>query len=280
MLNEIKDKKKFHWRSFTTFYIIISFLIMSISGIILYFSPPGRVAYWAEWRFIALTKTNWQAIHTIFTFLFIAAASFHIYFNWKVITSYLKIKMQEGMKKKRELALSSSLGAIILVLTIINVPPFSTVMNWGDDLSNSWATKETEPPIPHAELLTVYEFGELIKLPVAEIQNRLKKNGVITNDSTLTIKEIAAKNEITPQKLYEFLNVKKTSSNKITLTEGSGYGRKTIGEISELLSVPLQKAINNLKKKGIDATSEDNIRDLASSNNMLPIEVVRIIQTD
>lgn len=275
----IKSKKQFHWRSFITFYIIISFLIMSISGLILYFAPPGRVAYWTEWKFIALTKTNWQAIHTIFTFIFVAATVFHIYFNWKVITSYIKSKINESMKRKRELVYSSTFGLLIMIFTITNVPPFSTVMDFGDDLSNSWATQETEPPVPHAELLTVSEFADIIKKPPGFIVKKLNENNIKVPNSSITIKELAANYNITPKRLYEIIQDKNTYGSLSSLL-GSGLGRKSLSDVSKQFNIPIQDVLLRLKSKGIAASFENNIRDLALKHNISPVEVFKMIKTN
>ena len=119
-----QDKaKKFHGKSFTSFISVLSFLIMSISGIFLYFAPPGRVALWSKWTFLFLTKEQWQAVHTILSLAFIIAAIFHIYFNWSILIGYIKKKLQQGINKKRELLWSTIFTLIITGLTIANIPP-------------------------------------------------------------------------------------------------------------------------------------------------------------
>ncbi len=268
---------KIYWRSLVTFLVILTFLIISISGIVLYFAPPGRVAYWSIWKFMALTKTQWQALHTIFTFLFIIGAAVHIYFNWKVIVSYLKVKINEGMKRRKELILSSTTAALILILTLAGTPPFSSVMELGDKLSNSWATQETEPPVPHAELLTIPEFAGVIKIPVVKLITTLKNNGVIVEDSLSTIKQVAESNNLSPQQLYGIFQ-KNGRGFKTTFYEGSGLGRKSINEISTQMGIPIASALNKLKTNGINADPESSIRDIATRNNRLPIEIVKILQ--
>ncbi|MBD3287680.1 DUF4405 domain-containing protein, partial [candidate division KSB1 bacterium] len=125
------NRSKFHFKSFTSLFVFLSFLMMTISGIILYFTPPGRVAHWSEWRFWALTKEQWQAQHTIFSLLFIIFAALHIYYNWKVFIGYIKKQAQKGLNRKREIAWATVLTILVAILTQVNVPPFSTIMNWG-----------------------------------------------------------------------------------------------------------------------------------------------------
>ena len=82
-------EKKFNRRAFISLYIVISFLIMTVSGLILFLAPPGRIANWTDLTIIGLTKSQWQTLHTVFTFLFVIAAAFHIYYNWRLINLFL-----------------------------------------------------------------------------------------------------------------------------------------------------------------------------------------------
>ena len=94
-------KDGFYWRAFVTFYVIFSFVVIAASGLVLFLSPPGRVANWSQWSFGALLKSDWQAVHTVFALLFLAAAAFHIYFNWRVILNYIRLKVGEGLHRGR-----------------------------------------------------------------------------------------------------------------------------------------------------------------------------------
>jgi len=71
---------------------------MIVSGIILYIAPPGRIAKWTSIPIIGLEKYQWQALHTIFTFLFIIANGFHLFFNWKPFLSYLSNKRKQVLR--------------------------------------------------------------------------------------------------------------------------------------------------------------------------------------
>ena len=53
---EEKSKCKFNKRGFTTLVITVSFLILVVSGIILYFTPTGRVVRLSGWTMFGLDK--------------------------------------------------------------------------------------------------------------------------------------------------------------------------------------------------------------------------------
>ncbi len=42
----------------TSLTALISFLLLVLNSIVLYITPHGRIAYWADWRFWGLTKTG------------------------------------------------------------------------------------------------------------------------------------------------------------------------------------------------------------------------------
>ncbi len=266
---------KFNKKAFVSFSILFMGIIITLTGIVLYFAPPGRVAYWVEWKFLGLTKENWQAVHTIFAFLFAIAVGFHIYYNWVIFWSYIKSKVQRGIKMGRELAWAGGLTILILVLTIAQVPPFSTVMDFGEYLSDSWSNEQTEPPIPHAELLSLKEYCEKTELPLEEVLQRLRNQGVKGVDSLKTIGEIAEINGITPAELGQKISGKSASGSN---GAGYGYGRMTIAQICRQLQIPESLAVERLKTAGINFQPEEILRDIAERNEVKPIDLFKIIK--
>lgn len=278
-------KNKFNWRGFVSLYITLSFLIMTISGIILYVAPPGRVAHWSYWGLLGLTKTEWQAIHTIFTFIFVGFLGFHIFFNWKPLIHYLKSKTKTGLKLHKELSLAIILSLLIFGFTYFEFPPFSTVMNIGEEITDSWSTEENEPPIPHAELLTVTKFAETIKIPFEELKNLLTEKGYIVTDTSMTIEKLAAVYKVTPSKIYNDIKVNnKVSNSALTVeteyVEGSGYGRKKISDIFKENNLSWEEGVKILESAGIEIKKDDKLKNIADDNNKIPIDLIKIIRMD
>ena len=167
------SRKKFSWKAFTSLYVTYSFLIMIFTGIILYIAPAGRIAKWSHISILGLEKDSWQAIHIIFTFLFIVAGGFHLYYNWKPFVSYLKTKVQERSGIRKELVLSTFVTLVILLTTLFNLPPFSYVIDLGEYFTDLWATEQTEPPVPHAEAMSIKELSKAINIPVEDLLKNL-----------------------------------------------------------------------------------------------------------
>jgi hypothetical protein len=273
------NKQDFYWRAFVTFYIVLSFLVIAASGLVLFISPPGRVANWAQWTFAGVTKAGWQAIHTVFTFLFVGAAVLHVYFNWRVIVAYVKSKVGVGVRRGRELAFASGLTVMVLGLTLAGLPPFSSVMSYGETVKNSWSNPATEPPVPHAELWTLSKFAETTKVPVETARRNLERAGMpVESGDDATLAVIAARYKVTPREVYAKA-LGTTKSAPVPLAEGGGYGQKSVQQISEQLDVPLDKALERLRRAGIaEPTATSTLRELATANARRPFEIAQIIQ--
>jgi hypothetical protein len=271
-------KNAFYWRAFVTFYVILSFVIIAVSGLVLFISPPGRVANWSQWTFGALQKADWQAVHTVFTLLFLGAIALHLYFNWRVILNYLRRKVGEGLHRGKEMGLALAVGAAVLVLTIVGFPPFSTVMTFGEQVKNSWSDPATEPPVPHAELWTVTKFAETNKMTVDQAMDNLRQAGMTAPGTDVTLQSLATVYKVTPRQVY-LKALGQTKAATVPVAEGGGFGRKTVGQLCEETNIPVETALERLRRAGFTAaTAESNMRQLATQNGRRPIEVAQIIQ--
>jgi hypothetical protein len=267
---------KFHFKVFVSFYVVFSFLALAVSGIVLYVSPPGRIANWSVWRLLLLSKAQWQAVHTIVALAFLVAAGFHVYFNWQVLVAYVKSKLRAGIRMKRELAAASLAGAAILAVSITGVPPFGTVMDVGEDIKNSWSTMSSEPPIPHAELMTVARLSETVRIPAEKAVANLEKQGITVAQPTMTVQQIADEHKLTPQQVYEKIQ-SEDAKPKASLAEGGGWGRMNVQQVCERFSMPVDAGVARLQAAGIEATASTAIRELATSRGKTPLDIARII---
>jgi hypothetical protein len=266
--------QKFNRRAFTSLYIVISFLIMAVSGLVLFLAPPGRIANWSNPAILGLIKSQWQAIHTVFTFLFIIATIFHIYDNWRPLMAYLRSRVQKSFRIRREFFVAGILVTALFILTVGDVPPFSSLMQLSENLSFAWATPEMEPPVPHAELMTIGQIAESTGKPPAELLSNLAREGFGKNEITTKLGKLAAIFNISPQQLYIRMLAEKPAES-IT---GSGFGRMRILELSERLEIPLDVCLLRLHQNGIEAEANSILKELADKAGLNPHTVLAIIR--
>jgi len=296
-------KKFINFRGFVSLLTAFSFLFAFISGIILYFTPQGRIAYWINWKFLGLTKTDWTNMHIIFGIVFMLTAFFHLYYNWNALINYIYSKAKKAMNLKKELAIVSLLIVLSFIGSLEPFPPFSLIIDFSDYLKNAWIkSPDYEPPYGHAELLSLEEFSKRRNIELNQAINALKSKNIKISSTKESLSVIAKNNGISPKEVYEILKplegtlptvlakvsdvkeVSKTSKESKTSKwtkdeiirefEGKGLGKKTLKQICDENKVDIQKALSKLKNKGIVASEKDTLRQIAEKNNTSPIEVL------
>jgi len=145
------------WRNLASLFLALSGIIISISGIVLFIAPPGRYAHAVDWRILGLDKGQWEAAHTMFSFVAVIFAIIHVVINWKSLVNYLWKRTKQAYRLKRELTISIALILIIGVGTVMAWPPFSTVMDWGEALSDAWESSYSTVIIDEHDSLLVDE---------------------------------------------------------------------------------------------------------------------------
>lgn len=269
------EKSKFSWKAFISIGLFYSFIIIFITGIVLYLAPAGRVSNWINWKLFGITKESWQAIHTIFAFSFAILSIFHLFtINWKLFWNYLKSKTANGVNKKREFYISTALTALIFMGVIFTIPPFSSIMDFGETLKESWESTETAPPIPHAELLTLNELAEkLDSISIDRITNKLELNKIKFDGPNETLSEISLKNNIPPIDIYNIIT-KKSPAGLV----GSGIGRKTLEEFVKENNLDINQVMNILKDNNIKVQKDQTLKDIAAENDMAPKDIFDMIK--
>ena len=271
-------KKKFNWRSFISFGLFYYFLFLLFSGVILYISPPGRIANWTNWQLIGLTKSQWQTMHTNFAYLFAILSILHLFtINWKTFWSYIKSKMKSGLNRKMEFILASLLTVFIFLGVVYGLPPFSSVMDIGEHLKEGWEKTNEAPPVPHAEEFTIAQLSEeILKISETTIISKLTKLGIEVENSEQNLKELALQVALSPQELYNTLTGKSHNAGEKILP-GGGLGRKSLQQIADENNLLLDDLLIRLENEGIKASGEDLIRDLADRYNLIPSEILTVL---
>ncbi len=276
----MKNNLKFNIRSFTSFALVISTLIMSWSGFILYVAPPGRIANWGTWKLMLFTKTEWQALHTIFSYLFFILVIIHLFFvNWKTFLTYFKSKLKAGLNKKWELSAAIIVTVFIFIGTLQSWPPFSPVMKFGETLRESWEGDFTSPPVLHMEIYTIEKLAfDLDSTAPEEVVKTLNENNIKVTGIKQTLKEIAADNKTTPSAIYNILAAKyKKQSVPATGEIPQGIGKYTVGSAAKNAGKELSVMIQILKEKGIEADAETTLRTIADKLGVTPRDVYTML---
>lgn len=269
------SNKKFNFKVFTSLLLFTTFLVLVISGAVLYISPPGRVANWTNWNIMGFSKTQWTNFHLTFAMVFLLGGIFHLfYFNWKLFWSYIKSRASSSLRFKKELFAASILSVFLLAGTYAEIPPMSTIATVGDQLSESWEDNEQKAPVSHAELLTLKEYAETIKEPVEKVIEVLKDKGFAPTGPDEVLADLASRNKISPSQIDELFKSKDGNYDSGVQPEGAGYGKMKLAEVVESLGLSMENARKKLNDKGISKIQQDKtLKDIASENGVTPREV-------
>jgi hypothetical protein len=276
----MKKETKFNLRSFTSFTLVISTIIMSWSGFILYVAPPGRIANWGTWKLMLFTKTEWQALHTIFSYLFFILVIIHLFFvNWKTFLTYFKSKLKSGLNKKWELTAAIFISIIFFTGTLQSWTPFSPVMKFGEKMKESWEGDIKAPPVLHMELYTIEKLAiDFDSIAPSELIKSLSENNIKVIGIDQTLKEIAAENKVTPSAIYDLLSSKYKKHNGPVAGEvPQGIGKFTVGSTAVSSGKDLQVLIKILKDRGIEADEKTSLRSIADKLGTTPREVYNFL---
>ena len=140
--------KPFSMRKFMSLLSLYFFSISALSGAILFFTPPTRVANAIHWTFLGLAKAEHVRFHVIFSSLFAIVAMVHIYYNFTAIKLYLREKWAGVHFLRSESMLAILITAVIIIGTLSNTFPVSQIMSWSDSLKSSWETGAGVGTIP------------------------------------------------------------------------------------------------------------------------------------
>lgn len=254
-------------RKITSMTLLTSLVVLIVNSVVLYIVPEGRIAHWANWIFLGLTKEEWADQHLTVGALFLLALIFHIYYNWSLIVSYMKNKAKELRVFTPSFAIGLLATLAVTVGTYLHLPPMSTLVEFGNSIKENSAKTYGTPPYGRAELSSLKEFAQKERLDQDKSIELLKAAGVQVESSDQSLKAIAAENKLSPQQVYEIIKPAKSlqsgragggtaaSGDHALLPDNpqAGFGRKTLTEACTELGLDPGAIATGLKAMGIAA---------------------------
>ena len=272
-------------RRLTSLTASLSFVLMLLTSVILFITPQGRVAYWADWRLWGLTKTDWGNIHINLGLLFLIALSVHIYYNWKPLISYLKNKAKQIKVFTPEFSLALAITLVFIFGAYNLVPPFGWVMSLNEHFKDAGAEEYGEPPYGHAELSSLKTFAKKMKLDLTMSMKLLEKAGYAVEDSNMTLATIGRRYNIPPQLVYETIKpagiatAKKSDSKGLPESPPPGTGKLTLADFCTQYQLNMKLVVRELKKQGIEASEELTLKKIAAKNKTSPSDIYERIKS-
>jgi hypothetical protein len=302
-----------HTKGFASLLTTFSFTVMTVSGILLFIVPQGRIAEWTNWTILGLSKPDWGNIHITTSLMFLIAGAYHIWCNWRTLVNYFTTKRNASLMMRRELAISAVVTLFFVVGAVYQVPPLSYVLEANNAIKMAWIVdKDHEPPIGHAELLTVKSFTKKMQIDFDQAAAALNKGGIrFAENESLAV--IAKKHNLSPVQIYQLIKPLEGSalvavaapaqggelmhaSLQIPVNgaapakqqvyteelvderfEGRGMGRKTLGMITGEAGMDLAVAKKKLIARKMEIRDGETLKDAAARMGTAPIELLKIV---
>ena len=252
----------------------LTFIVMLLSSGVLYFIPDRGVTAWSAWSFLGLDKQQWDNLHINLGLLFLVFLIWHIYYNWKPIKNYLKVK-KEWVIFTKEFNFSLLLVSLFMIGTIWMILPFSFFVNIGNGIKAINAKSAGMPPFAYAEQATLKDYTILMHLEYANVVKKLKEEQ-LSFKANETLKKIALNNGLSPQKLSKMILPKGT---KVTLPSDLpvGLAHKTLENIEEEYRVNINRFIGHLKTYNIHVSRVTSFKRLSKEAKLHPATLYNML---
>jgi len=132
-------KESFNLRAFASVFAGLSFVLMAVTGLVLFFAPSCRIARDTSWAVWGHDKEQWVAVHVWLSIACIIASIIHIYLNWTALTNYFKSKIHKGLAFRTEWIAALAVCVILYAGSARGVAPFSSLMAWKETFKHGTA---------------------------------------------------------------------------------------------------------------------------------------------
>lgn len=263
------------YQRFVSLSAMLSFFVLAVSSGVLYFIPDRKVTSWTDWKFLGLDKQQWDNLHINLGIFFIVMIVWHIYYNWKPIKNYLKVKKKLKIFTK-EFNVALLLVALFSIGTIKMVLPFSFLVNIGNGIKAINSLDDGNPPYGYAEYSTLRDFCLLTSIDLKSAMEKLKNSGVKIESDKETLKTIALKNSISPKAIYEIIKDKSTKF-ELPTDIPIGIAHKSLERLGKEYRIDLDKFVEHLKEYGIKVDKKDTFKKIAMRNSLHPAQLYNML---
>ena len=268
-------------RKIVSLTLILSFLVELAAGLVLYIAPLDRVAYWADWTFLGLTKDQWDAAHINIGFLMAAAGFLFLWLHREAVASLLKGK---GGGFSRPFLVALCLTVFVFAGTLLHLPPMQQVIDFSGFIKNQMSEAYGEPPYGHAELSSLETFCRRMGIDFDKAMEALGHKSIVVESPQQTIKDISRKNGLAPGGVYEAVKFARelgaSPSQRLPMDPPPGLGKRKLSDICEEYELDILAMMKKLKASGVAAKPAMTLKDVAQANDLLPIDIYDAMRSD
>lgn len=108
-------------RPFATFLVLFSTIVLTVSGIVMYFRPGFLLS-------LMPYRLAWKDMHIAMSLVLVIGAVMHVIVNWRVLVAYLSRQAGAGLVRWRELTVAVLVVIVLTGLTCVGLCPVSNLV--------------------------------------------------------------------------------------------------------------------------------------------------------
>ncbi len=173
------------------------------------------------------------------------------------------------------------INLVFTVGTLMNIPPFSTILDFGASFKEVAAVKYGEPPYGHAELSSLTLFAKRTGLDLESLKTHLQSANIRFTGESQTILEIAKANSTTPKAIYDLMNPPAAAGagEKKPFPDEPfpGMGRIVFQDLCAQYGLRTEIIVQALAARSITADPTKTLKEIAEANGSDPHALFEII---
>ncbi|BAH77476.1 DUF4405 domain-containing protein [Solidesulfovibrio magneticus] len=269
-----------------TLVLFFGLFFVLVSGLVMFTAPPARVASWADWGFLGLSRQAWEGAHLAMGLLVVAAGLVHAMLHADAFLDHLRDDDGMVIVFTKPFFAGGILVVGLFAAALAGAPPMAQLARLADHLQERAAETYGEPPYALAERSTLADFARRMGMDTEKALALLRLKNIKADSGDLTLAEIARQNRVAPGGVFEALKMVMEPSGGTTTVAGlpkeppPGLGRRKLSDICEEYGLDLAQVLGRLSTSGFKAQPAWTLAEIAKASNVLPIAVYDALRSD
>jgi hypothetical protein len=269
-----------------TLVLFFALFFVLVTGLVMFTAPPARVASWADWGFLGLSRQAWEGAHLAMGLLVVAAGLVHAMLHVDAFLDHLRDDDGMVIVFTKPFFAGGILVVGLFAAALAGAPPMAQLARLADHLQERASDTYGEPPYAAAERSTLADFARRMGMDTEKALALLRLKNIKADSGDLTLAEIARQNRVAPGGVFEALKMVMEPSGGTTTVSGlpkeppPGLGRRKLSDICEEYGLDLAQALGRLSTSGFKAQPAWTLAEIAKASNVLPIAVYDVLRAE
>ena len=253
--------------------------LLAFTGLVLYGVPWANDAEFAGWRVLGLDAEQWSDLHRVAGALLLAATATALALGGLAVT-----------RRRGAHLVAAAVVLALAVTTLLRVPPVSWLLT--DEAKTETAESggvEEELPYPGAAREPLAQLAGYLGMDETRVSIALQEAGLKFAGLDQSLAAIAEANGTTAGAVYDAIrhlepdapSLAPPAEATLDLIEARFADRdirtRSIAQLADEVSVPLETALRRLRAAGLEAESWSTAGTLAARHGLVPLDVVVLL---